>query len=124
MGWYLKALRQYADFSGRARRTECWMFALVNTVILVLLVVVDTAAGLSIGSGTGLLGSIYSLAVLVPALAVGARRLHDTGRSGWWQLLGLVPVVGWIVLIYWYCLDGDPDANDFGPSPKPVPAAA
>lgn len=123
MGWYLKVLRQYADFSGRARRTECWLFALFNIVILTVLVFIDTAARLSIGSNTGLLGSIYLLAVLVPGLAVGARRLHDVGYSGWWQLLDLVPVVGWAVVLRLFCMEGDPDANRWGPSPMAVSAA-
>lgn len=122
MQWYLKVLRQYADFGGRARRTECWMFALFNVVILTVLVVVDTAARLSIGPHTGLLGSIYLLAVLVPGLAVGARRLHDIGYSGWWQLLGLVPVVGWAVVIRMFCMDGDPEPNRWGPNPKAIQA--
>ena len=124
MRWYLKVLRQYADFSGRAQRTECWMFALFNLVILTVLVVIDTVARLSIGSNTGLLGSIYLLAVLVPGLAVGARRMHDVGYSGWWQLLDLVPVVGWAVVIRLFCMDGDPEDNRWGPSPKAVDPSA
>jgi uncharacterized membrane protein YhaH (DUF805 family) len=122
MGWYLKVLRQYADFSGRARRLECWLFALFNVVILTVLVIIDTVARLSIGSNTGLLGSIYLLAVLVPGLAVGARRLHDVGYSGWWQVLDLVPIAGWAVVIRLFCMEGDPEDNRWGPNPMAVPA--
>src|SRR5918997_5258296 len=106
MQWYLKVLKQYADFNGRARRTEFWMFVLFNFIASIVLNLVDVLIGTanfaSTGTGFamtgGLLSSIYALAVLIPSLAVGARRLHDTGRSGWWQLLALIPIVGIIIL--------------------------
>ena len=78
MEWYLKVMKQYADFNGRARRKEYWMFVLFNAIVTIILSVIDTVAG-SYGALTG----IYSLAVLIPTLAVGVRRLHDTGKSGW-----------------------------------------
>lgn len=112
MQWYLKALRQYVDFTGRARRTEYWMFALFNLIIAIVLGVVDHFLR------TGFINMIYSLAVLLPGLAVGARRLHDTGRSGWWQLVAIIPLVGMIFLIVWYATEGSPEPNKWGANPK------
>lgn len=112
MEWYLKVLRQYADFTGRARRKEYWMYLLVSVIISVVLAILDGILGIS------LLGVLYGLAVLLPSLAVGARRLHDTGRSGWWQLIGIVPIIGSIVLIVFFALDGQRQPNMYGPDPK------
>jgi uncharacterized membrane protein YhaH (DUF805 family) len=113
----LAVLKNYAGFSGRARRTEYWMFFLFNLIITMVL----DAIGLAIKHGS-LLGGIYGLAVLIPALAVAVRRLHDTGRSGWWLLIGLVPVVGAIVLIVFMATEGEPGNNVHGPNPKSAPA--
>jgi uncharacterized membrane protein YhaH (DUF805 family) len=125
MQWYLKVLRQYADFSGRARRTEFWMFTLVNIVISVVLSLIDNIViGTSGTGGFGVLSGIYALAVLLPGLAVGARRLHDTGRSGWWQLIALVPVIGGIVLIVFWALEGTRAANQHGADPKELAPVA
>lgn len=112
MEWYLKVLRQYADFTGRARRKEFWMFTLVSVIISLVLALIDSQLPL------GILGAIYALAVVLPSLAVGARRLHDTGRTGWWQLLSLIPIIGTIVLIVFWATDGDPEPNAHGPNPK------
>jgi len=117
MQWYLKVLRQYADFNGRARRTEYWMFTLFSVIISVVLAILDSVLGASAG-GFGLLQGLYALAVLLPSLAVGARRLHDTGRSGWWLLIGLIPLIGAIVLIVFFVIDGDRGPNAYGPDPK------
>jgi uncharacterized membrane protein YhaH (DUF805 family) len=119
--WYLKVLRQYSDFSGRARRAEYWMFTLVSVIISVILVAVDAVFGLDVG-GFGLLSLIYSLAVLLPCFAVGARRLHDIGRTGWWQLIQLIPLIGAIVLTVFFATDGHREANAYGPDPKAAPA--
>jgi uncharacterized membrane protein YhaH (DUF805 family) len=129
MQWYLKVLRQYADFNGRARRTEYWMFALFSIAISIVLGLLDLMLGLTFieGSTSGWLGLIYGLAVLLPSLGVGVRRLHDTGRSGWWLLIGLVPLVGAIVLIVFLATAGNPGSNAYGPDPKALsdaPAAA
>ncbi|MBV8542453.1 MAG: DUF805 domain-containing protein [Pseudonocardiales bacterium] len=125
MEWYLKVLRQYADFAGRARRKEYWMFTLVNMVISVVLAIIDGVLNLNIGLlNVGLLGLLYSLAVLLPGLGVGVRRLHDTGRSGWWLLIGIIPLVGWIVLIVFLATDGERQPNAYGPDPKAVPGVA
>lgn len=118
MNWYLKALRNYVGFSGRARRTEYWMFFLINMLVSVALVFVDRAFGTLSESGIGTLGLIYSLALLLPSLAVGVRRLHDRDKSGWWLLLGLLPLIGGIILLVWFVIDGDVGDNRFGPDPK------
>lgn len=121
MYWYLKVLRQYADFNGRARRKEFWMYSLFTVLISLVLSVVDGVLGLEIG-GSGLyggwLGAIYGLVTFIPGVAVSVRRVHDTGRSGWWLLIALIPLIGIIVLLVIECLDGTPGDNRFGPSPK------
>lgn len=100
MNWYLSCLKDhYADFNGRAKRTEFWMFILFNWIASLIVAVIGWALGISV------LSTIYGLAVLVPTLAVGARRLHDTGRSGWWWLICLVPLIGFIWLIVLWCLE-------------------
>jgi uncharacterized membrane protein YhaH (DUF805 family) len=124
MQWYLKVLRQYADFTGRARRTEFWMFTLVNIGVSLVLALIDNFVIGTSATGFGVLGGIYSLAVLVPSLAVGARRLHDTGRSGWWQLIAIIPIIGWIMLIVFWALDGVRGANQHGPNPKELAPVA
>jgi uncharacterized membrane protein YhaH (DUF805 family) len=132
MQWYIKVLKQYADFSGRARRTEFWMFVLINFLVSIVLGIIDSLIGTATvvgGSGMvsfspGLLGGIYSLAVLVPSLAVGCRRLHDTDRSGWWQLIAVIPLIGAIVLIVFWAQDGQRMPNKYGVNPKMVGAGA
>ena len=112
MNWYLGVLKNYATFSGRARRKEFWMFVLFNFIIAVVLGVVDSMIGVPV------LGLIYTLGVLIPSLAVGARRLHDIGKTGWWQLIGLVPLIGILVLIIFFVMDSNPGDNQYGPNPK------
>src|SRR4051812_32820666 len=98
--------RKYADFNGRARRSEFWFFVLFTAIVSAVGGILDTIFGLRNGSyGTGPIQGVLQLALLVPSLAVGARRLHDIGRSGWWQLIGLVPVAGWIVLLIFFVQD-------------------
>jgi uncharacterized membrane protein YhaH (DUF805 family) len=126
MQWYLKVLKQYADFNGRARRTEFWMFVLFNAIAYVVLALVDVLIGTAsfVASGTGfqfgggLLSGLYSLAVLIPSLAVTVRRFHDQDKSGWFILLGLIPIVGGIIVLVFMCLEGTRGANRFGPDPK------
>jgi len=132
MNWYVKALKQYLDFSGRARRREYWMFVLVNVVIVIVLSVIDTLLGTggfraTAGGGSfyaanslGLLSGLYTLAVLLPSIAVTVRRLHDTDRSGWWILLGFIPIIGGIILLVFYVLEGTRGPNRFGPDPKAI----
>jgi len=125
MDWYLKVIRNYVGFSGRAHRTEFWMFVLINLVITLVLSFIDGMLGLASAEyGMGPLQGLYSLAVLLPSLAVAVRRLHDTGRTGWWLLICLIPLIGAIVLIVFYCLDSQEGDNQYGPNPKGVPAAA
>jgi len=110
MDWYLKVLKErYATFSGRARRKEFWYFVLFSFLVSLVLNAIDLAIGTS-----GILGLIYSLAVLIPSLAVSVRRLHDTGRSGWWVLIGLVPLIG-LVLIVFLAAGSQPEDNQYGP---------
>lgn len=118
MEWYLAVLRKYAVFTGRARRREFWMFTLVNVLISIGLSIIDTILGTDYGAGYGILSTIYGLAVLIPSIAVGVRRLHDTGRTGWWLLIGLVPCVGLIVLIVFYATEGQRGDNQYGADPK------
>jgi uncharacterized membrane protein YhaH (DUF805 family) len=119
MNYYVDVLRKYAVFSGRARRKEYWYFFLFNIIITVVLAVVDGVTGtLSPEAGIGLLGSIYALAVLIPAIAVAVRRLHDTDRSGWWLLISLIPLIGAIVLIVFFATDSNPGNNQYGTNPK------
>ena len=105
-------LSKYATFTGRARRSEYWWFFLFEFLMM--------AAASTINDK---LSGLVSLALLLPALAVGVRRLHDIGRSGWWLLLSLVPVIGWIVLLVWAVQKSDPDVNAFGPSTTTEPIA-
>lgn len=116
-------LSKYADFSGRARRSEYWYFFLFNVLVGIVGSVLDNVLGTETGSGSGVIGGLASLALLLPSIAVGARRLHDISRSGWWLLIGLIPLVGWIVLIVWFVQDSHGD-NEHGPSPKGAPATA
>ena len=119
MNWYLKCLKQYADFSGRARRTEYWMFVLFNMIIAFVLGFLDGILGwIEPGIGLGVLGGIYSLAVLIPGLAVTVRRLHDIGKSGWNYFIILIPIVGAIILLVWLCREGESRNNDWGQNPK------
>src|SRR5690606_8388953 len=111
MEYFLGAYKKYADFTGRARRQEYWMFILFYFIVSIILGIVDGVLGIQI------LGLLFSLASLVPSLAIGARRLHDTGRSGWWQLLYLIPLIGLIIMIVFLVQDSHPD-NEYGPNPK------
>jgi uncharacterized membrane protein YhaH (DUF805 family) len=111
-------LRQYATFTGRARRSELWWFVLFTALVSAAMQVLDNALFGSLGSDVagGPLRTLVGIALLVPTLAVGARRLHDTDRSGWWQLIALAPVAGIIVLAVLWVVDSSPGANRFGAS--------
>lgn len=140
MHWYFDVLKKYACFSGRARRMEFWMFTLISTLIMIVLNIIDNVIGLEMtaytidavsinsinGEGVenkeipltfGVLSSLYWLFVLIPSIAVTARRLHDIGRSGWWQLLNLICCVGWIVMLVFNVTPGTVGDNKFGPDP-------
>ena len=123
MNWYLKVLKQYADFKGRARRKEYWMFALFNIIFLIVAITLDNILGTAIeGVGYGLFYFLYILAVLIPSLAVAVRRLHDVGKSGWMILIGLIPVIGAIWLLVLCVTDSQPGENQYGANPKGVTA--
>lgn len=111
--WYVKVLKQYTDFSGRARRREYWMFVLANFIVALVLGLIDTL----IGWGQ-ILSGLYSLAVLIPSLAVCVRRLHDIGKSGWWLLICLIPLIGGIWLLVLFSKDSQYEANQWGTNPK------
>ena len=115
MNWYFEVLKKYAVFDGRAHRTEFWLFFLFNFIISLFLGVIVGLVG-----GLWFITTLYALAVLIPGLAVSVRRLHDTNRSGWWILTGLVPILGWIALLIFYVEDSRPGANQYGPNPKGV----
>jgi uncharacterized membrane protein YhaH (DUF805 family) len=109
MNYYLDVLKKYAVFSGRATRSEFWYFVLINFIVTIVLGVVDKSMGLG-----GILGIVYGLAVLIPGIAVGARRLHDIGKSGWMQLIILIPLIGLIWLIVLFALESYPGKNKYG----------
>lgn len=129
------AYRKFASFSGRASRSEYWWFALYLLITSILIAFIESALGL--GSGVvssaegefsasysgGPLSIIWSLGNLLPSLALGVRRLHDTDRSGWWYLIAFVPLVGFIVLLVFFCSKGTTGSNRFGEDPLGNPAA-
>lgn len=120
--WFMICVTQkFADFNGRSRRKEYWMFILVGVIINIILSVIEHAIGLTFtvgpGAAIGILSSLFGLALLVPNIAAGVRRLHDTGRSGWFLLLALVPFVN-LYLLYLLIVDSTPGENRFGPNPK------
>jgi len=123
MNTYLAVLKKYGDFNGRARRSEYWVFATINIVISYGLLFIDMAILGTNYSGFGILSSVYSLAIFLPGLAVSVRRLHDTGRSGLWLLILLIPLVGVIVILVFMVTDSQPGPNQYGPYPKDVSAA-
>jgi uncharacterized membrane protein YhaH (DUF805 family) len=110
-------LTQYVGFSGRARRSEYWFFVLFNILVSIVASIIGGLIKFP------LLATLVSLALLLPALAVSVRRLHDTGRTGWWLLIGLIPLVGLIVLIVFFVQDSNPGQNAYGPNPKGAAAA-
>lgn len=123
MEWFMKALRQYAVFTGRARRKEYWFFVLFYILIAIGLGFIDSVLGLG-SEEFGLLSGLFGLAMILPALGVAVRRMHDTGRSGWWVLVSLIPFVGWLIFIWFATRDGEPGPNDYGPDPKAEPLPA
>ena len=111
--WFWNPIKyKYTDFEGRATREEFWMFILVYIIIYIVLSIVFSLLALEV------LIFLFSLAVLVPSIAITARRLHDTGKSGWWQLIGLVPVIGWLIVIILLVGKGTESENKYGPRPK------
>ncbi len=130
MNWYIKVIKNYVTFKGRARRKEYWFFILFNVIISIALTLLDSLlfGETSIDNvgilhtvnidNASILSTIYSLAIFLPSLAVSVRRLHDTGRTGWWLLIALIPLVGAIVLLIFMVQDSKPGTNQFGANPK------
>ena len=124
MEWYLKVMRDnYANFSGRARRKEYWMFVLVQTIVMIGLMILDSVLGLDFelqGISLGY-GYLYLIGIIVhfsPSLALVVRRLHDVGKSGWFYFIFLIPLIGVIWLLVLYCTEGQKQDNKWGPDPK------
>jgi uncharacterized membrane protein YhaH (DUF805 family) len=122
--WKLVVLQRYAKFDGRAGRSEFWWFVLANLIISAVLNILGNVTSLFT-----VLAVVYSLGVLIPGIAVAIRRLHDTDKSGWFLLLALIPIVGFIILIVFYAMEGTPGPNKYGAGPEPdasgaTPAAA
>lgn len=119
MDWYLMVWRRFADFSGRSRRKEYWMFAFFNCIFslpvgIAGLLLKENAIGIILQVSY----LLYCLAIIIPSMSVFVRRLHDTGRSGWWWLIALIPIVGSIILLVFQVQDSEPRTNIYGPSPK------
>lgn len=113
MNWYIKVLQQYADFNGRARRKEYWMFTLISVLISTVLSFIEGMLGFASDIGTSILSGIYSLAILIPSIAVGVRRMHDVGKSGWYLL---IPFYNFVLAI----TEGQAGENQYGQDPKAV----
>ena len=121
MNWYLKVLKQYADFKGTARRKEYWMFILFNIIFGGIAMILDRVFGIAIeGVGYGPLYGVYALVLFIPGLAVVVRRLHDIGKSGWMLLITLIPLIGAIWLLVLLLTDSNPEENLYGANPKEV----
>ena len=136
MNWYLKVLKNYTDFKGRSKRTEFWMFVLFNAIFLIVAAIIDNLLGTTIDtifgypvklngglfdvqiSPSGYFYLLYSLAVLIPCIAVTVRRLHDVGKSGWILLIALIPIIGAIYLFILLVTDSNLAPNQYGENPK------
>jgi uncharacterized membrane protein YhaH (DUF805 family) len=121
MNWYKKVMSQYADFKGRARRQEYWMFVLFNLLFIAAAGIIDRVTGLANEmTGIGPVYSLYVLAVFIPSIAVSIRRLHDIGKSGWWIALALLPIIGAIWLLVLMVKEGQRGENQYGADPKGI----
>jgi uncharacterized membrane protein YhaH (DUF805 family) len=123
MNYFLKCLRLYTQFSGRARRKEYWLFTLWGAIFLTIATVLDNVLGITFKIGDVSLGygwfyALFALATLLPSFAVIVRRLHDIGKSGWWYFISCIPIVGFILYLIWACRDSQPGDNKYGPNPK------
>ena len=113
MQWFLAALKKYADFSGRAQRSEFWFFFLFFIIIVAVVAAIDVAVGTN-----GILIGIATLGLLIPSISVGVRRLHDIDKSGWFYFVQLIPAVGGFIFLYFMSKDGTPGSNKYGNNPK------
>ena len=118
MNWYFEVLKKYFRFRGRASREEYWYFTLFHVMITAILTLVDLFLLGSSERGIGLLSLAYTILVFLPGITVSVRRLHDTNRSGWWLLISFIPLLGALLLLYWYIGEGTPGENQYGLNPK------
>ena len=119
MNWWLTCMKKYVVFSGRARRTEYWMFVLINTIFTIVAMVLDNVLGTtSADKKSGLFSGLFGLATLLPSVAVYVRRLHDVGKSGWWMFIGLIPIIGAIYLFVLTVTDSQDGYNEYGENPR------
>jgi uncharacterized membrane protein YhaH (DUF805 family) len=125
-GYWMECFRKYATFSGRSRRAEYWSFTLANIIIMIPLYMLAfgsaiMSGGTEAGGPLGMVGMaiyvLYAISTLIPGIAVTVRRLHDTGRSGWWLLIGLIPLINLVLLVFMF-LNSQPGSNEYGPNPK------
>lgn len=137
MDWYLKVLKEYAKFTGRARRKEFWMFTLFHSIFIILLAILlsftsantnsydyetdsySTGDNTSFYITAGLL-VVYILATFLPTVALTVRRLHDTGKSGWWYFISFIPYIGSFILLIMVCMEGEAKTNNWGHNPKGI----
>ncbi|HEY4310048.1 MAG TPA: DUF805 domain-containing protein [Pirellulales bacterium] len=110
--WYLVVWKKFADPSGRARRMEYWTFLLFHYIVIILLMIAGRMA-----NGSSMIVNLYALAAIVPTVMVRIRRLHDIGKSGWWLLISIVPIVGWIIMLIFLTRASEPGTNKYGPNP-------
>ena len=118
MKWFIETMKKTFNFSDRSRRKEYWMFMLIATLLMLAFTLVDAFAGLELAEDVGILSTLFSLILIIPSLSVTFRRLHDTGKSGWWILISLIPIIGWIVLLVFTVQDSENGVNRFGSNPK------
>ncbi|USD51642.1 DUF805 domain-containing protein [Vibrio sp. SCSIO 43153] len=117
--WYYKVILNYTNFNGRARRQEYWYFTLVNVLVNLVMGIIDRVIGSVMQMDNfGFFGVIYALFIMIPSIAVTVRRLHDSGRTGWWALIAFVPVIGILVLLYFLIQDSEEGSNQYGANPK------
>lgn len=113
MHWFTEpVMNHYADFEGRTSRKAFWMFALFHIIFTIVVNIIGSTTGLEI------LAVIYALGIFLPALAISVRRLHDVNKSGWWVLLSFIPILGFLILLFFYVKPGDAGANQYGSSPN------
>lgn len=120
MKWFILAMKNSFNFTERARRKEYWMFILITSIISIALSIFETLVGLEFTEDVGILSTLFSIILIIPSISVTVRRLHDIGKSGWWVLINLIPIIGQIVLLVFTIKDSTPGTNVYGPNPKEV----
>ena len=118
MNAFVNVVKESFNFSGRSRRREYWMFILFTFLISIILTIIEMIFGWEITEDIGILTTLFSLIMLIPSLSVTVRRLHDTGKSGWWILISLIPLIGGIIILIFTLMDSERGSNKYGPYPK------